>query len=94
MTQRIKLTPTEPVAANMPDGVEKTTEEGLVGVASSLSRTPIHAPHRADDKRPVPRLFHGVRVTVKQSLLPVPIILFKMRNTAPVMPIFRESAYA
>jgi len=25
MTQSIKLTPTDPVAANMPDGVEKTT---------------------------------------------------------------------
>ena len=49
MIHRNKLTPTEPVAAKIPEGVEK---------------------------------------------IPVPIILLRMRKTAPVTPNLRSSVYA
>lgn len=67
------LIPTEPVEANMLDGVEKTAC-GLLKPCSPQ------------------QLLRRAQVW---CVLPVPIILFKIKKTAPVMPIFlfSEKAY-
>ena len=62
MTHRMMLMPTEPVAAKILDGVEKT----WLDVSQAL-------------------------VADGFNLLPVPIILLRIKNTEPVIPIFRSS---